>query len=126
MIAGARDTERALAVAEFIALIVIALFTIAHVAEVVWPLLRGARLASDVRPELRASLSATTNGMPLTAGGYALAVAATAFYAARQLFHVWRGSRRRARIVAVVGGVVGYLLGIYAVIRVASGPILPF
>jgi len=121
-----RDTERALAVAEFLALVVIALFTIAHFADVVWPLLRGARLPSDVRSELRASLSTTTSGMPLTAAGYALAVAATAFYAARQLFHLWRSPRPSARAVAVASGVAGYLLGIYAVIRLASGPILPF
>ena len=120
------ERARALAVLEPLTLWVVVLFTALHVAHFVWPLLTGAFAPSDVRPELVARLSSTQHGVPLLAASYVCGVGAAAFFGARQALRALGASPRRAAVRALIAlGVLAYLLGSYAVIRCASGTLLP-
>ncbi len=118
---GLSGQQRALALMEPVALCAVLAFTLLHVAELAWPLLSGAQIAVDVRPALTARLSTTRGGLPLNAGVALGGVGAASFYAVRQAQKALPGAAR----VLVALGVLAYLLGSYAVIRVASGTILP-
>jgi hypothetical protein len=122
--ASASPKARALGILERVALAVVLLFTVWHVTQLVWPLLSGTFAPGDVRPELVAALSSTAHGAPLLASAYLCAVGAAAFLGTRQALRAEAGSRRVTRIVIALG-VFAYLLGSYAVIRCASGAILP-
>ena len=122
---SAPGQERALAVIEPLALALVLLFVAVHVAGIAWPLLSGSLADQDVRPELIASVSATYRGVPLQAVVYLGAVGAASFYAVRQTLAVLPKARPRLARGVVALGVVAYLLGSYAVIRCASGAILP-
>jgi hypothetical protein len=119
------EKARALAILERVSLLGVLLFSLVHVAHVAWPLLSGAQAPSDVRLELIAALSSTRHGVPLVAVGYVFGVGASAFFGARQLRWANTGRGRAWTRVSVALGVFAYLLGSYAVIRCASGPILP-
>ncbi len=119
--AGLSGQQRALALMEPLALCVLLAFTALHVAELAWPLLSGARISLDARPALTALLSTTQSGLPFQAIATLGLVSAASFYAVRQAQRALPGA---ARALAALG-VLGYLLGGYAVIRVASGTILP-
>jgi len=115
--------ERALAIVDPVALTATWLFAAQHVARVAWPLLSGAQLAEDVRPELTAALSSTYRGFPLEALLYLLAVGCAAFCAVRQAARALPARRELGRAL-VLAFVLAYVLGSYAVIRVASGELL--
>ena len=126
---GARkQSERALALAERGALVLVLSFMLVHCAQIVWPLFDGSALAVDVRPNLVSLLSSTSHGVPLEAALYVSGVGAGAFYATRQalavLAHSAPTSRSLSRVLVALG-VLGYVLGSYAVIRCAGGEILP-
>jgi succinate dehydrogenase/fumarate reductase cytochrome b subunit len=120
------DKARALAVLERITLALVLVFTALHVAQVVWPLLSRALTPGDVRLELVAQLSGTQHGVPFLAAGYLCGVGAAAFLGTRR--GLWAlgepGSRTLSRATVALG-VLAYVLGSYAVIRCASGVILP-
>ena len=122
--ASASPKARALGILERVALAVVLLFTVLHVTQLVWPLLCGTFAPGDVRPELVAALSSTAHGVPLLASAYLCAVGAAAFLGTRQALRAETGARSVTRVVIAVG-VFAYLLGSYAVIRSASGAILP-
>jgi hypothetical protein len=105
------EKARALAVLEYCTLCVVLAFLALHGSQIVWPLLSGAFDRNDVRPELIALLSSTTHG-------------------ARQTLRAEGAARVHTPTVArgrVIAGlfVVVWALGSYAVIRCASGVILP-
>jgi len=117
---------RALSALESMTLVIVLGFTLWHVEQIAWPLLLGTFTTSDVRPELIALLSSTWQGVPLLAAGYLCGVGAASFYGTRQALRALAEPQRRARARALVAlGVLTYLLGCYAVIRAASGVILP-
>ncbi|HTA91083.1 MAG TPA: hypothetical protein VK745_15945 [Polyangiaceae bacterium] len=120
----AAERARALGILERTALVVVLLFSALHGAQIVWPLLRGTFAPDDVRPELIAALSSTEHGAPLLAVAYVCGVGAAAFFATRLTLRARPGARPLAR-VAVALGIFAYLLGSYAVIRCASGVMLP-
>jgi hypothetical protein len=120
----AGERARALGILERAALVVVLLFSALHGAQIVWPLLRGTFAPDDVRPELIAALSSTEHGAPLLAISYVCGVGAAAFFATRRTLRARPGARSFAR-VAVALGIFAYLLGSYAVIRCASGVMLP-
>ena len=107
------------------ALLVVLAFALLHGAELVWPLLSGRLLAEDVRPELVAILSSTHRGLPLKASAALCAVGAASFYALRQAQKAFPGARPALARSLVALGVSSYLFGSYAVIRCASGSLLP-
>jgi len=113
--------QRALAALEPGALCLVLAFAVLHVWQTVWPVLSGAQIAADVRPALTALLSTTRNGVPLHAILALAANGAAAFYAVRQAQRALPAAGR----VLVALGVLAYTLGSYAVIRVASGTVLP-
>jgi hypothetical protein len=117
--------ERALARMEPLALLVVLLFALAHGIQFAWPLLTGALTGSDLRPELIATLSGTQWGVPVQAAAYLCAVGASAFYAQRQVQKTRLATRPALARSTIALGVLSYLLGSYAVIRCASGTILP-
>jgi hypothetical protein len=117
---------RALRVLERPTLVLVLAFTVWHVTQIAGPLLLGTFSESDVRPELCALLSSTWQGVPLLAAGYLCGVGAASFYGARQALRALPEPRPRARARTLVAlGVLASLLGCYAVIRLASGVILP-
>ncbi len=118
------EQARALAVAEQLSLLGVALFAVLHVAETAWPLLSGELVASDLRPELVLLLSTTSHGVPMHAAGYLCGVGAATFYATRQALRSFGDGRATIARAIVLLGVLAYLLGSYAVIRCASGAIL--
>jgi hypothetical protein len=119
------ERARALGFAERLSWVVVVLFTLLHCAQTAWPLLAGSWIAGDVRPELTLSLSSTYRGVPLQASAYLCAVGAGSFCAVRQAM-LALSAPPRALARAIVGlGILGYALGSYAVIRCATGPILP-
>lgn len=122
---AAHGQARALASVEALALLVVLLFVLVHGAHFAWPLLSGRMVAEDVRPELVALLSGTWRGLPMTAIGYLSAVGAASFYAARQALSAFPGARPALVRGLLALAVLAYLLGSYAVIRDASGTILP-
>jgi hypothetical protein len=122
---GQDDRTRALAVAERLSLLVVVLFTLVHVAHTAWPLLAGSLADADLRPELILMLSTTSHGVPLQGIIYLCGVGASSFYAARQALTALPGAPRAVTRAVVALAVLGYALGSYAVIRCASGPILP-
>lgn len=122
---GASKAERSLAVLERLALAITLVFLVAHVLQCAYPLLDGSFDPSDVRPELIASLSGTALGLPLVAVGYALGVGAACFVGTRAALSSFAQERMATQRVVVALGVLAYLLGSYAVIRCASGPIWP-
>ena len=128
-LASARSTQRgnarALAVVEPLALAVVVLFAVVHGVAQAFPLLAGTRVAGDLRPELVATLSGTERGVPVQAALHLAAVGAASFYAVRQTMKVWPAASPGFARAVVAGGVVAYLLGSYAVIRCASGALLP-
>jgi hypothetical protein len=122
------DEARALAVLESLTLCIILLFVVLHGAQIVWPLLSGEFEPSDVRPELIAMLSSTQHGIPMLAVAYLCGVGAAAFFGARQALRALSepAAHARSRAFALVAlFVLAWLLGSYAVIRCASGVILP-
>jgi hypothetical protein len=119
------DRERALAGAERLSLLVVVLFTVAHVAHLAWPLLRGELAAADLRPELLLTLSTTNHSLPVQGIVYLCGVGAGSFYAVRQALASLSGAPRALTRAVVALGVLSYVLGSYAVIRCASGQILP-
>ncbi|HEX3773152.1 MAG TPA: hypothetical protein VHV51_01745 [Polyangiaceae bacterium] len=120
------DREHALGVLERVALAVVCAFAFWHTAELTWPLVSGNIAAEDVRPELIALLSSTRFGVPLTAAGYVCGVGAASFVGTRLALRLLARRKSRAFSRALVAlGVLAYLLGSYAVIRDASGVILP-
>ena len=123
--ASASAEQRALAVVEPFALLVVLAFAVLHGVQVVWPLLSGTAAPEDVRPELIASISATRAGIPVQAIATLLSVGAASFYAVRQVLKALPEAPRSVRRGLVSLGVLGYALGSYAVIRLASGAILP-
>jgi hypothetical protein len=118
------DRARALAVAERLSLLVVVLFTVAHIAHTAWPLLGGSFADADLRPELILTLSTTSHGLPVQGIVYLCGVGASSFYAARQALTALSGAPRAITRTVVALGVLGYALGSYAVIRCASGQIL--
>jgi hypothetical protein len=130
VLAGARlpaqnERERALAGAERLSLVVLVPFAVVHVAHTVWPLLSGSLADVDLRPELILTLSTTSHGLPMHGIVYLCGVGASSFYAVRQALASLSGAPRTLTRTVVALGVLGYVLGSYAVIRCASGPILP-
>ncbi len=119
------DRGRALAAAERLSLLVLVLFTVVHVAHTAWPLLAGRLADADLRPELILLLSTTNHGLPVQGILYLCGVGASSFYAARQALTALSGAPRVVTRAVVALGVLGYALGSYAVIRCASGQILP-
>lgn len=117
--------ERALAKVEPLALLVVLAFSLWHAAEFAWPLLSGRLIENDVRPVLIATLSSTHAGLPLQAIAMLGATGAGSFYAVRQLQKAAPGASVGVARALVALGVLGYLLGSYAVIRCASGALLP-
>ena len=119
------ERERALWLLERLSLVVVLLFATGHVTQVAVPILRGALAPPDVHPELVATLSSTQSGVPLLGVGYLCGVGGAAFYATRQALAACR-QRPKAWARGVVAlGVVAYLLGSYAVLRSATGELLP-
>jgi hypothetical protein len=119
------DRARALAFAERLSLLVVVLFTVVHVAHTAWPLLGGSLADADLRPELISTLSTTSHGLPVQGIVYLCGVGASSFYAVRQALAALPGAPRTLTRAVVALGVLGYALGSYAVIRCASGQILP-
>jgi len=124
VVPGNRVNERALQVVEPVALAGVMLFALVHGAELAWPLLAGHSLAADVRTELIATLSGTWRGVPAAGVAYLSAVGAGSFYATRQALKAFPGATPTGSRAIVLLGVLGYLLGSYAVIRCASGTLL--
>jgi hypothetical protein len=129
-LAGARlpaqtEREHALAGAERLSLLVVVLFAVVHVAHTAWPLFSGSLADVDLRPELILRLSTTSHGLPIQGIVYLCGVGASSFYAVRQALTSLSGAPRSVTRTVVALGVLGYALGSYAVIRCASGPILP-
>jgi hypothetical protein len=124
-LARPRVQQKALEKVEPVALLVVLAFALLHAAQLAWPLLVGRLLPRDVRPELIAILSSTRSGLPLQAIAALCAVGAASFYAVRQLQKVFPDARPRLARGLVALGVSSYLLGSYAVIRCASGSLLP-
>ena len=123
--ARAQAQQRALDRIEPLALLIVLAFALLHTAQLAWPLLVGRLLAEDIRPELIATLSSTRSGLPLQAIAALAAVGAASFYAVRQLNRAFPDARPTAARGLVALGVASYLLGSYAVIRCASGSLLP-
>jgi hypothetical protein len=119
------DRGRALAAAERLSLLVVVLFTVVHVAHTAWPLLAGSLTDADLRPELILTLSTTSHGLPVQGIVYLCGVGASSFYAVREALAALPDAPRTLRRAVVALGVLGYALGSYAVIRCASGEILP-
>jgi hypothetical protein len=118
-------SERALAVIEPLALALTLLFAAVHAALIAGPLLSGTLADVDIRPELVAALSSTTHGVPLRAILYLCGVGVASFCASRQAHALLRDARPARARSAVALGIFAYLLGSYAVIRCASGSLLP-
>jgi hypothetical protein len=129
---GQSEKERALALAERTSLFAVLGFVIFHIFEFPLRLYAGHIVRSDILPDLVAALSGTTRGVPLVAIAYLVAVGASAFYASRSLALVARrlktdAQRRKALLRAAVGfGLFIYFAGAYAVIRFATGRVLPW
>jgi hypothetical protein len=120
------EKARALDLLERPTLVLVLAFVIWHVAQIAYPLSIGTFAPSDVRPELTALLSSSWYGVPLIAAGYLCGVAAASFFGSREALRALGISPRRAYARGIVTlGVLAYLLGCYAVIRDASGAILP-
>lgn len=119
------DRGRALAAAERLSLLVLVLFTVAHIAHTAWPLLDGSLTDADLRPELILTLSTTSHGLPVQGIVYLCGVGASSFYAVRLALAALADAPRILRRAVVALGVLGYALGSYAVIRCASGEFLP-
>jgi hypothetical protein len=119
------DRGRALAFAERLSLFVVVLFTAVHVAHTAWPLLGGSLTDADLRPELILTLSTTSHGLPMQGIVYLCGVGASSFYAVRQALAALPSAPRAVARAVVALGVLSYALGSYAVIRCASGQILP-
>ena len=115
----------ALAVIEPLALALTLSFAVVHGALVAWPLLSGAVASVDVRPELVAALSSTTHGVPMQAILYLCGVGAASFCASRQTLQSLHSKAKSRTRAATALGICAYLLGVYAVIRCASGSLLP-
>jgi hypothetical protein len=123
---SAPSQQEALERIEPVALLVVLGFTLLHAAQLAWPLLAGQLLADDVRPELIAILSSTRRGVPLQAIAACVGIGAASFYAVRQLQKALPDASPPLARSLVALGVSSYLLGSYAVIRSASGPLLPW
>jgi hypothetical protein len=122
----ATEQARSLWILEQVTLAVVLAFTVLHVSQTAWPLLNEALAPDDVRPELIAKLSGTTWGVPMLAIAYLFGVGSAAFFGTRQVLRTRPAARTRALGRATVAlGIVAYLCGSYAVIRCASGVILP-
>jgi hypothetical protein len=117
--------QRALEKIEPLSLLVVLAFALLHGAHFAWPLLSGHLLIEDVRPELIAVLSSTRRGVPLQATAALCGVGAASFYAVRQLQKAFSVARPVLARGLLVLGLCSYLLGSYAVIRCASGSLLP-
>ncbi|HEY2410207.1 MAG TPA: hypothetical protein VGI10_29585 [Polyangiaceae bacterium] len=119
---------RALLFAEQGALWVLIAFSLGHGFGYAWQLLNGELLASDLRPSVVAALSSTTHGVPLVGAGYLCAVGAASFIATRFARHEL-GQRApqstSARRAPVALGLCLCALGVYSVLRFATGSILP-
>jgi len=116
---------RAHFVLERIGFAVLLPFACWHVFKYALPILDGTFEHNDVRVELIASLSGTTFGLPLVAAAHALGVGAASFCATREALRAVIPQRTAVRRALVALGVLSYLLGSYAVIRDASGPLFP-
>jgi hypothetical protein len=119
---------RALRLAEQGALGVLIVFSLGHGFRYAWQLLNGELLASDLRPSLVAALSSTTHGVPLVGAGYLCAVGAASFIAARFARHELSErapESAMARRAPVALGLCLCALGVYSVLRFATGSILP-
>jgi hypothetical protein len=116
--------ERTLAIVEPVAIAATVLFALVHAGQYALPLLTGAALPEDVRPELVAALSGTWLGFPLEALSYLLALGCASFCAVRQAARALPARPEVSRILVLLG-VLGYVLGCYAVVRVASGTLWP-
>jgi hypothetical protein len=121
----AQVQQKALEKVEPVALLVVLAFTLLHAAQLVWPLLCGRLLAEDARPELIAIISSTRSGLPLQGIAALCAVGAASFYALRQVQKVFPDARPALARSLIALGVTSYLFGSYAVIRCASGSLLP-
>jgi hypothetical protein len=117
--------QRALQKIEPIALLVVVAFALLHMAQLAWPLFIGRLIAVDVRPELVEILSSTRSGVPLQAIAALCAVGAASFYGLRQLQKALPDAHPALARVMVALAVLSYVLGSYAVIRCASGSLLP-
>jgi hypothetical protein len=117
--------ERALAVVEPLALVLVVMFAFLHGAQFAWPLLTGNLTEGDLRPELIATLSGTQRGVPVQAIAYLCGVGASSFYALRQAKKTALAARPALARGLLALCLLSYLLGSYAVIRCASGAILP-
>jgi hypothetical protein len=123
---GVSEKEHALTVLEPLSLWVVLAFVAWHVLQIAWPLLSGTFDPSDARPELVALLSSTQHGAPLLAARYVCGVGVVAFFGARQAYSALGAASPHVAVRGAVAlGVLTYLLGAYAVIRCASGVILP-
>ncbi|MEO6599238.1 MAG: hypothetical protein ABIQ16_05150 [Polyangiaceae bacterium] len=122
---AAPPEQRALEKVEPLALVVVVAFALLHTVQLAWPLLVGRLLAGDVRPKIVELLSSTRSGVPLQAIAALSAVGAASFYALRQLQRALPDARPVAARGMVALAVLSYLLGSYAVIRSASGSLLP-
>jgi len=120
-----RARQRALERLEPAALLVVVAFSLLHLTELAWPLLVGRLLPVDVRPELVELLSSTRSGVPVQAIAALSGVGAASFCAVRQLQKALPDARPALARVWVAAGVISYLFGSYAVIRCASGSLLP-
>jgi len=116
---------RALAVVEPVALALVLLFGAVHGTLMAWPLVSGALDGADLRAELVADLSSTWRGVPVQGFVYLGAVGAAAFCAARLTLALLPTQRPGLSRVVVGLAALAYLLGSYAVIRCASGSVLP-
>jgi len=117
--------ERALSVIEPFALAIVLLFGSVHGVLMAGPLLSGALDGADLRAELVADLSSTWFGLPLSSSVYVCAVGAAAFCVARVTLRLLPAGRKMLSRLVVAVAVLCYLLGSYAVIRSASGSLLP-
>jgi succinate dehydrogenase / fumarate reductase cytochrome b subunit len=97
-----------------------------------WRLWMGELDATDVFPELCASLSSTVwGGVPLLALSYILGLAAAAFHLAQGLHHVWAGwgfgppgRQRLAAPCCAAAGLSMFILGTLIVIDLATGSVV--
>ena len=117
-------SARALAVIEPLALALTLSFAVVHGALVAWPLLSGTVASADVRPELVAALSSTTHGVPVQAILYLCGVGVASFCASRQALQLSESMASSRTRAATALGIFACLLGVYAVIRCASGGLL--
>lgn len=117
--------QRALEKVEPFALLIVLAFALLHGTQLAWPLLSGRMLPEDLRPELIAILSSTQNGLPWQAIAALASVGAASFYAVRQLQRALPLAGPTLARSLVLFGVSNYLLGAYAVIRCATGSLLP-